>query len=88
MKRTAQCCALNGGVFWFSIFLFEYMVLPGLKYFMVYSFGDSVTGKYVWTVTKSCLTWTFGMIWVLPLFLLSKVINSLWFQVIIFQFIC
>ncbi|XP_075224017.1 EI24 domain-containing protein tank isoform X2 [Lycorma delicatula] len=81
LRRTAQCCALNGGVFWLSILLFEYAVLPGLKYFMISAFGNSsVTGKYVWTVTKSCLTWTFGMIWVLPLFLLSKVINSLWFQ--------
>lgn len=81
LRRTAQCCALNGGVFWLSILLFEYAVLPALKYFMLCAFGySSDTGKYVWLVTKSCLTWTFGMIWVLPLFLLSKVINSLWFQ--------
>ncbi|RZF33505.1 hypothetical protein LSTR_LSTR010161 [Laodelphax striatellus] len=79
--RTFQCCLLNGGVFWLSLVLFEYLLLPTLKHVLLYlAFNNSTLGSYIWEITKPCLNWTFGVIWVLPLFILSKVINSLWFQ--------
>jgi hypothetical protein len=43
---------------------------------------SSSTGKSLWSWMKLFLSWTFGVFWVLPLFLLSKIVNSLWFQVI------
>ncbi|XP_039299827.1 etoposide-induced protein 2.4 homolog isoform X2 [Nilaparvata lugens] len=76
--RTFQCCLLNGGVFWLSLIMFEYLLLPTLQHMLLYlEFNNS---SNIWEITKLCLNWTFGMIWVLPLFILSKVINSLWFQ--------
>lgn len=82
LKRTIQCCALNGGVFWASIMIFECGVLPFLKYLLTIVFGDSSgTGTTVWSWMKPFLSLTFGTIWVLPLFLLSRIVNSLWFQV-------
>lgn len=81
LKRTIQCCALNGGVFWASILIFEGGLLPFLKYLLSIIFGHSPTmGMIVWSWTKPFLSLTFGTVWVLPLFLLSKVVNSLWFQ--------
>jgi etoposide-induced 2.4 mRNA len=84
LKRTLQCCALNGGIFWCSLLVFECGLLPLLNYLLTILFGhSSSTGKYLWSWMKLFLSWTFGAFWVLPLFLLSKIVNSLWFQVII-----
>uniref|UniRef100_R4G8A0 Putative etoposide-induced protein 2 n=1 Tax=Rhodnius prolixus TaxID=13249 RepID=R4G8A0_RHOPR len=81
LKRTLQCCGLNGGIFWLSIFLFEGAVLPFLKYIISLLFGkSSFVGNSVWSLTHSMLSLTFSTIWVMPLLLLSKVVNSLWFQ--------
>ncbi|XP_071454576.1 etoposide-induced protein 2.4 [Hetaerina americana] len=81
LKRTLQCCALNGVVFWCSIIIFEAIVLPCLRYLVSFLFGHSPDmDKSVWYWMKPFLSWTFSATWVLPLFLLSKVVNSLWFQ--------
>ncbi|XP_053596305.1 etoposide-induced protein 2.4 homolog [Microplitis demolitor] len=81
LKRTIQCCALNGGVFWASILIFECGLLPSLKYLLTIIFGHSPgMGMAVWSWTKPFLSLTFGTVWVLPLFLLSRIVNSLWFQ--------
>ncbi|XP_043277979.1 etoposide-induced protein 2.4 homolog [Venturia canescens] len=81
LKRTIQCCALNGGVFWASILIFECGLLPFLKYLLSILFGDSPgMGLTLWSWIKPCLSLTFGTVWVLPLFVLSRIVNSLWFQ--------
>lgn len=81
IRRTLQCCALNGGVFWASIAIFEYGLLPFVKYLLTIIFGHSPgMALFVWSWIQPFLSLTFGTIWVLPLFLLSKIVNSLWFQ--------
>uniref|UniRef100_A0A6M2DK79 Putative p53-mediated apoptosis protein n=1 Tax=Xenopsylla cheopis TaxID=163159 RepID=A0A6M2DK79_XENCH len=81
MTRIIQCCALNGGVFWTSIFIFEYILLPGLKLFLSFLLGhDKGTAHDIWYWMEPFLSLTFRMFWVVPLFLLSKIVNSLWFQ--------
>ncbi|XP_018327393.1 etoposide-induced protein 2.4 homolog isoform X2 [Agrilus planipennis] len=81
LKRTIQCCALNGGVFLLSILLFEWGLLPSLNFVLQKIFGkDSFMGNLVWSWMEPILSFTFKTFWVVPLFLLSKVVNSLWFQ--------
>lgn len=85
LKRIFQCCLLNGGFFGFSIVLFECALLPVIRLFLNWMFGHNPgVGVVVggWIVTL--LSIIFGMIWILPLFVLSKIVNSLWFQVILF----
>lgn len=85
LKRIFQCCLLNGGFFGFSIVLFECALLPFIRLFLKWMFGHNPgVGVVVggWIVTL--LSIVFGMIWILPLFVLSKIVNSLWFQVIFF----
>ena len=82
MKRTMQCCGLNGGLFWLSMLLFEYGLLPTLSMLLTLLFGyESGTRQFVWSWLQPALSCTFGAIWVIPLFCLSKIINNLWFQV-------
>lgn len=79
--RVLNCCLLNGGVFWVSINLFEYGLLPVLRLMLTYMFAsDSGNASYVWSWLQPVLSLLFGMVWVLPLFILSRVVNSLWFQ--------
>ncbi|KOB69262.1 Etoposide-induced protein 2.4-like protein [Operophtera brumata] len=63
------------------ILVFEYALLPGVKYLVTIVFGhDPGVAHNVWAWMQPFLSMTFRMIWVLPLFLLSKLVNSLWFQ--------
>lgn len=81
LHRILQCCALNGGVFGLSILVFHHGVIPWLQVLMGTLFGASPgLSSVVWSWMKPVLLCTFSALWVLPLFLLSKVVNSLWFQ--------
>ncbi|ETN65581.1 P53 induced protein [Anopheles darlingi] len=80
LKRVVQCSMLNGGIFMLSILFFEYAVLPGLHLFLWYLFRSSTTLTTVWGWMQPSLSLLFNSFWVAPLFLLSKIVNSLWFQ--------
>lgn len=42
--------------------------------------GSSDTDNIVWAYMGPILSATFSALWVLPLFVLSKVVNGFWFQ--------
>ncbi|KAG7160282.1 etoposide-induced protein 2.4 homolog isoform X2 [Homarus americanus] len=76
--RILQCCVLNGAVFGLSLVIFNYILLPGLKQ-VLGLFLDEGAGA-VWQYVRPTLTAVFNMLWVLPLFVLSRIINTIWFQ--------
>lgn len=79
-KQVLKCCALNGGFTWMSIILFEQILLPTLKFFLTLCYGDKSQDLHmIWGWLQSILSIIFGMMWVLPIFLLSKIVSSLWF---------
>ncbi|RVE49655.1 hypothetical protein evm_005712 [Chilo suppressalis] len=81
LTRVLQSCILNGFIFLLSILVFEYALLPAVKYLVTIVFGHNPgVAHNVWAWMQPFLSMTFRMIWVLPLFLLSKLVNSLWFQ--------
>jgi len=43
--------------------------------------GSSGVDSVVWAYMGPILSVTFSALWVLPLFVLSKVVNGFWFQV-------
>jgi 1,4-dihydroxy-2-naphthoate octaprenyltransferase len=71
-----QCSALNGGIFLFSILLFDYGLMPLLQYIVQYFMGQST----IWGFIHTTISFIFSFIWIVPLFVLSKIINTFWFQ--------
>lgn len=76
LARLAQCSLLNGGIFMLSIIFFDYFLIPSLKMLMTLILRDSAT----WPMTQMTLSWIFSTFWILPLFLLSKIINTFFWQ--------
>jgi len=76
-----QCCFLNGGIFLLSMVIFENYLIPLTK-FIAEKIFVLLTGKRespVWLWIEPIMSYTFGSLWVIPLFWLSKILNSLWF---------
>jgi etoposide-induced 2.4 mRNA len=62
--------------------IFEKVLLPLLRALLTQMLGEnSGIGLTVWSWMQPFLSILFGMIWVMPLFFLSRIVNSLWFQV-------
>lgn len=80
MQRLILCCGWNGGIFLASILLFNCVLIPILQWFTELIFSSSGMGVTVWSYIGPMLVWTFGALWILPLFVLSKIVNCFWFQ--------
>ena len=78
MERTIKCCILNGCFFWFSIVVFENFLMPFLHWIVLCVLGQTA-GTALWSSVVPVLSVTFATLWVLPFYLLSKVVNSIWF---------
>ncbi|RWS11374.1 etoposide-induced protein 2.4-like protein [Dinothrombium tinctorium] len=80
-RRIFECGCLNGGLFLASIVAFQNVFLPSVYTFMEFLFGSSPgLLKSVWYWLQPLLSYTFGALWILPLFLLTRIVNALWFQ--------
>ncbi|XP_053695323.1 etoposide-induced protein 2.4 homolog [Sabethes cyaneus] len=79
-RRVLQCCGLSLGIFGCSMFIFKLAVLPGLYYLLSHLFANSATASTVWGWISPSLSVLFHGLWVVPLYVISKVVNTLWFQ--------
>lgn len=81
IHNVIQCAVLNGGVFLLSVLLFEYILIPCIDGFFNMMFGsESFVTKVVWFWVEYFMLLIYRSAWVVPLLLLSKIINALWFQ--------
>ncbi|KAK6173145.1 hypothetical protein SNE40_016658 [Patella caerulea] len=79
-QRIALCCAWNGGVCLMSIFIFNYCVLPIIFWVTEIVSARAGSSNTVWSWLSVLLSATFDALWILPLFVLSKIVNCFWFQ--------
>ena len=76
--RLVQCVLLNGVIFLGSIMLYSYIVSPILVYFLRFFFRDA--GSSLVETVASWMEWLYYLIWVIPVYLLSFVLNTIWYQ--------
>lgn len=79
-QRLIECCGFNVGVFASSILIFNYILLPMMYELMKFIFGNEGRVVRIWSWLNPILLYTFGAFWVLPLFILSRLVNAFWFQ--------
>jgi len=70
-SKLLQCFLLNGVVFMFSLLLFDWIIVP-----IVLLLAPSETSAWLDVV----LTAVFRVLWVLPLYLISRLLNVFWYQ--------
>jgi len=81
LERTVKCCLLNGAVFAMSIVVFESILLPLLQTTLTLCLaGSHHRAETLWSYMEPVLTVAFSTLWVLPFYLLSKIVNAIWFQ--------
>jgi len=86
IHRVLQCMFLNGGVVWLSIEVFNRVLTPILKFVISFIYDqtsevdEESTSAKIWEWTWPFLSFTFNSLWIFPIFLLSRIINAIWFQ--------
>ncbi|PIK54622.1 putative etoposide-induced protein 2.4 [Apostichopus japonicus] len=80
MHKIFQCCALNGGVFWLSLVAFNGAILPLLHFTTGLIVGQDTSHGLIWSWVSWLMSSIFGAFWVLPVFLLSRLVSALWYQ--------
>lgn len=75
--RVVQCLLLNGIIFLGSIFLFARMISPLLMFILGQVVGtDSLSLPLI----QSWIEWTYFVLWIAPVYLLSFILNAFWYQ--------
>jgi etoposide-induced 2.4 mRNA len=90
LNRTRNCLILNGFIFLGSIFFFNHITIPTLHFFLGKTFfissyqrndnNDVVYSPFLTNILETIVALTYRLFWVYPIFLLSFVLNAVWYQ--------
>jgi etoposide-induced 2.4 mRNA len=75
-NRALQCFLLNGAVFLGSIVLAEYVVIPFLQHLLS---ADQDTAE-IGSIVHSTFTILYQCLWIYPIYAVSFILNSIWYQ--------
>ena len=78
--RLVQCLILNGVVFLGSIYIFSHVLTPLLRYVLshVLLAGDPSLSSV--SVIQEWIEWIYFSLWIVPVYILSFVLNAIWYQ--------
>lgn len=85
-RRTGQCLLLNGGIFLVSVLLGEWLLAPLLRALLSMDDFHSFPALPWWLGSaplpslSSLFLWLYYAMWVYPVYCLSFVLSSLWYQ--------
>lgn len=77
-KTVLQSCVINGGIFLSSLILFYNVILPMIGWFLTLILPHSISGFK--EVVVNVLHVAFGSLWIIPVYIVTRVINCLWWQ--------
>lgn len=78
-QRILQSCILNGLFLLSCILIFNFILMPLLNY-IIYKINDNDYYLLIHNYVNNFIHYLFSFVWIMPVFLLSKVFNVLCFQ--------
>lgn len=75
-------CLFNGGILLIGMLCFHYIFLPTIRqlFFTLAGLDSSSSSSQSLTVIQHILTYTFNFLWLIPAYIISKFVNSYWFE--------
>eukprot|EP00658_Telonema_sp_P-2_P085429 TRINITY_DN9736_c0_g1_i23.p1 TRINITY_DN9736_c0_g1~~TRINITY_DN9736_c0_g1_i23.p1 ORF type:complete len:288 (-),score=44.89 TRINITY_DN9736_c0_g1_i23:259-1122(-) len=80
VNRCLKCVALNGVIFLGSIFLVQYVLLPTVHAVLHYDVDAGPQTNSVLLLTYNFIGVCFDMLWILPAYIVSFLMNGCWYQ--------
>jgi etoposide-induced 2.4 mRNA len=78
--RLVQCLILNGFVFLGSIFIFSHMLTPLLRYLLSHLLKAADPSLTSISIIQGWIEWIYFALWIVPVYILSFVLNAIWYQ--------
>ncbi|CAF0998430.1 unnamed protein product [Rotaria sp. Silwood1] len=80
-SNLALLCLFNGGILLCGMLCFNYLFLPVFRrLFNTLAGLDSSSSSRPLLIIQHILTYTFNFLWLIPAFIISKLVNSYWFR--------
>ena len=77
--RVVQCLVLNGVIFLGSIFIFQNILGPLLRSGLGFLL-QLESSEHTLDVMQAWIEWIYFLLWIVPVYLLSFILNTLWYQ--------
>lgn len=78
--RLIQCLVLNGLVFLGSIFIFAKILNPLLRYMLSSILIRDPSSETAIDNIQSWIEWIYFALWIVPVYVLSFILNAIWYQ--------
>lgn len=78
--RLIQCLVLNGLVFLGSIFIFAKILNPLLRFMLSTILIRDPSSETAIDIIQSWIEWIYFALWIVPVYVLSFILNAIWYQ--------